>query len=94
MPHPDLDRLRELAAAAAERRQPSADDELPPGVRQRDVRARLRAAYGVPCDGCRQWHPGRIASILLPQQRCRVCGTIDQRPALTDKERRAAAGVT
>ena len=52
----------------------------------RDHKARLREKYGVDCPQCAIVRPKACASILLPQQRCRVDGYVDPRPALTDKE--------
>lgn len=40
---------------------------------------KLRKEYGAVCSGCVEHHPNRTASILLPHQRCRVCGYIDPR---------------
>ena len=37
-------------------------------------RTQRRAAYGVNCPRCVSDHPKRTPTILLPQQRCRVCG--------------------
>jgi hypothetical protein len=49
----------------------------------RDVKAAKReerALLGVECQPCLKASPRGCASILLPQQRCRVCGNRDQRP--------------
>lgn len=51
-----------------------------------DHRKRLRAAYGVPCPRCGEERPRANATILLPQQRCRVDGYRDPRPELTDEQ--------
>ena len=47
---------------------------------------RLREKYGTECPECRKRRPKACATIMLPQQRCRVDGYIDPRPELTDKE--------
>jgi hypothetical protein len=43
----------------------------------------MRAQYGHQCPVCRDKRPKAHASILLPQQRCRVDGYRDPRPELT-----------
>lgn len=48
----------------------------------KDHRRELRAKYGVDCPVCKQQRPKANASILLPQQRCRVDGYRDPRPEL------------
>lgn len=45
----------------------------------REQRKELRARLGVNCPGCRVKEPKRTPSILLPQQRCKVCGYRDPR---------------
>lgn len=45
----------------------------------REQRKELRARLGVNCQGCRVKEPKRTPSILLPQQRCKVCGYRDPR---------------
>jgi len=52
----------------------------------KDHKKRLRAAYGVECPECRRLRPKACATILLPQQRCRVDGHRDPRPELTDEQ--------
>lgn len=52
----------------------------------KDHKKRLRAAYGVNCPQCAIKRPKAQATILLPQQRCRVDGYIDPRPDLTDEQ--------
>ena len=47
---------------------------------------RLREMYGVECPVCREKRPKAFASILLPKQRCRVDGYVDQRAELTDEQ--------
>lgn len=53
----------------------------------REQRKELRARYGVDCPKCKVQRPRAFASILLPQQKCRVDGYRDQRPALTNEQR-------
>lgn len=38
---------------------------------------------GVDCPQCPVVQPKRIPTILMPQQRCRVCGYKDPRPYVT-----------
>ncbi len=47
----------------------------------------LRDKYGVSCPRCAEARPRAPASILLPQQRCRVDRYVDPRPRLTDEQR-------
>lgn len=51
-----------------------------------DHRKALRAKYGIECPTCKQKRPRAHASILLPQQRCRVDGYRDPRPELTNEQ--------
>jgi hypothetical protein len=53
----------------------------------RDYRKQLRAAFGIECPQCKRLRPKTNASILLPQQRCKVDGYRDPRPRLTDEQR-------
>jgi len=46
----------------------------------------VREKYGIACPECRIKQPNRCATILLPQQRCKVDGYVDPRPDLTDNE--------
>lgn len=46
----------------------------------REDRRKRRAELGVSCPGCRVTQPKRTPTILLPGQRCRVCGYRDPRP--------------
>lgn len=55
-----------------------------------DHRKRVREKFGVSCPQCAIKRPKACASILLPQQRCRVDGYVDPRPELTDEEWREA----
>jgi hypothetical protein len=45
----------------------------------KEQRRELRDRLGVNCPGCKVKEPKRIPSILLPQQRCKVCGYKDPR---------------
>ena len=45
----------------------------------REERRQLRMTYGVECPECRRLRPKTNASILLPQQRCKVDGYRDPR---------------
>lgn len=56
----------------------------------REQSKRVRATYGVECPMCKRHRPKANATILLPQQRCRIDGYIDPRPELTDIEWRLA----
>ena len=49
-------------------------------------RKALRAKYGVECPMCQKFRPRTNASILMPQQRCKVDRYRDPRPELTDAE--------
>lgn len=49
-------------------------------------KAALRKKYGVECPKCKVVRPKAHASILIPQQRCRVDGYRDPRPELTDEQ--------
>lgn len=51
-----------------------------------DHKKALRAKYGVECPECKRLRPKTNATILMPQQRCRVDGYRDQRPELTDEQ--------
>jgi len=46
----------------------------------------LRARFGVECPTCKINRPKTNATILLPQQRCRVDGYCDPRPNLTQQQ--------
>ena len=52
----------------------------------KDHKAWLRARYGVECPECKKFRPRANATILLPQQRCKVDRYVDPRPELTDAE--------
>lgn len=53
----------------------------------REYKKELREKFGVECPFCKQNRPKTNASILLPQQKCKVDKYIDPRPKLTDKDR-------
>ena len=46
----------------------------------REHKKELRAKFGIECPECKRLQPRRNASILLPQQRCKVDGYRDPRP--------------
>lgn len=48
----------------------------------REQRKELRAKHGINCPQCNVKEPKRIPTILLPGQRCKVCGYRDPRPRL------------
>ena len=52
-----------------------------------DHRARMRATYGKPCPKCLVLRPKANATILLPNQICKMHGYRDPRPELTDKQK-------
>jgi hypothetical protein len=52
----------------------------------KDHKKALRDKYGVECLECKRLRPKTNATILMPQQRCRVDGYRDQRPELTDEQ--------
>lgn len=45
----------------------------------REARRQRRAEKGKPCLRCPEVQPKRIPTILLPGQRCKVCGFRDPR---------------
>jgi hypothetical protein len=45
----------------------------------RAARKERREKYGVSCPGCRKKELKRTPTILLPRQRCKVCGYRDNR---------------
>ena len=49
------------------------------------ARKERREKYGVDCPGCRKKEPKRIPTVLLPQQKCKVCGYRDPRPREEEK---------
>ena len=50
----------------------------------RDRKRELKDKFGVDCPGCRKKEPKRTPTILLPGQRCKVCGYRDPRPRTED----------
>jgi hypothetical protein len=57
----------------------------------KDHRKAVRARFGVPCPQCAVKRPRAHPSILLPQQRCKVDGYRDPRPALTNEQQQEVA---
>ena len=49
-------------------------------------RKAMRANFGVPCPECQRLRARANATILLPQQRCKVDRYTDPRPELTDEQ--------
>lgn len=45
----------------------------------RNERSERRKRLGVNCPGCPKVQPKRIPTLLLPGQRCKVCGHVDRR---------------
>lgn len=52
----------------------------------KEARRELREKYGVECPTCTVKRPKACPTILLPQQKCRVCGYRDPRPHLTKEQ--------
>lgn len=52
----------------------------------KDHQRRLREKFGVECPKCKTGRQKTNASILLPQQRCKVDGYRDPRPYLKDSD--------
>lgn len=52
----------------------------------KDMRKDRRAKYGIPCPTCTTKFPKANPTIMLPQQRCKVCGYRDSRPRLSFEE--------
>lgn len=52
----------------------------------KDHKKALRSKFGVNCPKCATARPRAQASILLPQQRCKVDGYVDPRPRLTQED--------
>jgi len=46
----------------------------------RDHKREMKAKFGVLCEGCKIARPKAHPTIMLPQQRCKVCGNKDNRP--------------
>lgn len=45
----------------------------------KEQRRELKKKWGIDCPLCKIKQPKRIPTVLLPQQKCRVCGYIDRR---------------
>lgn len=55
----------------------------------RELRAHqkmLRDQHGIDCPGCAKARPKACPTIMLPRQRCKVCGYRDPRPRLTNEQ--------
>lgn len=52
----------------------------------KEAKRNLRDKYGIDCPGCIKQQPKRDPTILLPQQKCRVCGYRDPRPRINKEE--------
>lgn len=52
----------------------------------KDFKKALRAKYGIECPECKRLLPKANATILLPQQRCRIHKYVDPRPELTQED--------
>jgi len=52
----------------------------------KDKKKALRIKYGAECPLCKQQRPKTSATILIPQQRCKVDGYLDQRKELTAEQ--------
>lgn len=50
----------------------------------KDHRKMLRDKYGVVCPICKVNLPKANPSILLPQQKCKVCGYVDPRARISE----------
>lgn len=50
-------------------------------------RRALRDKFGVRCPRCQIVQPKREPTILLPQQRCKVCGYTDPRPRIAGEKK-------
>ncbi len=48
----------------------------------REQKKALRRDHGIDCPQCNVKEPKRIPTILLPGQKCKVCGYKDQRERL------------
>lgn len=55
----------------------------------KDHRKAVRRAYGAACPRCLETARRASATILLPQQRCRVDGYVDPRPELSSEQHQA-----
>ena len=56
----------------------------------KDYKRNLKKAYGVECPDCKKKYPKGHPTIMLPQQKCNVCGYIDRREILTVKQKQDA----
>lgn len=46
----------------------------------RDHKREMKDKFGVLCEGCKIKRPKAHPTIMLPQQKCKVCGHKDNRP--------------
>ena len=51
----------------------------------KEARREFRSKYGIECPECKRLQPKRDATILLPQQRCKVDGYRDPRPRINQE---------
>ncbi len=56
----------------------------------KEARRIRRRIFGIECPKCKELRPNAHASILLPQQQCKVDKYRDPRPHTTREERNAA----
>ena len=56
------------------------------GNAMKEHRRLRRQRFGVPCPKCHMLQPKRDATILMPQQKCKVDGYRDPRPRLTQEQ--------
>ena len=50
----------------------------------REAKKERRRKYGIECPVCKVKLPKAFPTILLPQQRCRMCGYRDPRPRVDE----------
>lgn len=46
----------------------------------RDHKRKVKGEFGVLCEGCKIARPKAHPTIMLPKQKCKVCGHKDNRP--------------
>lgn len=52
----------------------------------KEYKKAIRNKYGIECQECKIRRPKTNASILLPQQKCKVDHYLDPRPRLTEEQ--------
>lgn len=52
----------------------------------KEFKKRMKAKHGVDCPACKTARPKACPTRLLPKQRCKVDGHIDERDFLTDEQ--------